>query len=154
MPFSPKAPTVGVFVLCVRSPCSLCLCGEKSVPRCSPSSKLHDSCSDVHHSMLAWCALQPQCRAPESPIFGSPCLPHLCSPLSKHDMHIFDVNKCTYLYRQPPSSTPCNPTKTLPMWGSARQPPSFVVSVLRPSSTVHRPSSASPPQYGSLADYE
>ncbi len=56
MPFSPQAPTVALAVLCVRSLCPLCLCGEKSVIRCCPASNAHGSGSDVHHSMLQWCA--------------------------------------------------------------------------------------------------
>jgi hypothetical protein len=33
-----------------------------------------------------------------------------------HDMHIFNVNKCTYVYSQPLPFTLWQPTKTLPMW--------------------------------------
>ncbi len=75
----------------------------------------------------------------------------------QHDMHIFDVNKCTYLYRQLPPSPLSPPHKNNSNLGNAGihtttpvvrhlRPPSFVLRpssfVLRPPSTVHRPPSS------------
>ncbi len=51
-----------------------------------------------------------------------------------HDMHIFDVIKCNYLYRQPPRSALWHPFKHASNVGE-RATPSVVI---RPPSTVHR----------------
>jgi hypothetical protein len=52
-------------------------------------------------------------------------------------MHIFDVIKCNYLYRQPPRSALWHPFKHASNVGE-RATPSVVI---RPPSTVHRPPS-------------
>ncbi len=67
--------------------CPFCLCGEKSVIRCRPSSFIvhpssfpQGSGSEVNHSMLEWCALQHQCKAPMCGTFQSSYLLQLCWP--------------------------------------------------------------------------
>ncbi len=119
-----------VAVLCVlrlKRLLLVCLCGEAVSVRCrppsslpcrAPASNMHRRCSVVNHSMPRSCASWHRCGAPVWGIFDPPRLPISVGRFRIHDMHIFNVNKCTYLYGQPPSSALCHPTKTLPTWGN------------------------------------
>jgi hypothetical protein len=91
-----------------------------------------------------------ECHPPESPVFRPLRLLHLCWPLPEHDMHIFDVMKCTYLYRQPPGSVGRSSSFILhpfhcganvghyPLPYFIPHPSSLIP---HPSSSVHRPPS-------------
>ncbi len=54
-------------------------------------------------------------------------------PFQFHDTIKYDVNKCTYLYGQPPASALCRPTKNASNMGNVGD------FINRPPSTVHRP---------------
>ena len=138
-PFSPQAPTVGC-VLCAfvvkLFPFTLVapLHGTRAVPArlstTSRSTAAHPS-RDVRHPCGAFLALR--------------AAPNSVDPFQSHDTIKYDVNKCTYLYGQPPSSAlhhpPCRSTKTRHMWvakcGSLRR--SLSLAVLHPSSLTSCP---------------
>jgi hypothetical protein len=120
-PFSPQAPTVGC-VLCVfvvKNPLSVAVLHRSSfIPHRShrvAARKSTTPCllgarysTNVRHHNRPFSAL----HAPSISV----------GRFQSHDMHIFDVNKCTYLYRQPPSSALPGPIKQFKCgetWGSA-----------------------------------
>jgi hypothetical protein len=131
-PFSPKAPTVGC-VLCVfvvKNPFSVAVLhralwvsfiphrSHRVAARKSTTPCLSSACysTDVRYQY-----------GPFSTLHASP-FPVGCFPL--HDMHIFDVMKCTYLYRQPPSSPLHHPTQDTSNVGFSRHPLSLLPSLI------------------------
>ena len=81
-----------------------------------------------------------ECHPPESPLFSPLRLLHLWTRLPNHDIDFNDVNKCTYLYRQLPSTTLSPLTENalnVAKCGSLR---SVVVSSRRSSVVGRRPS--------------
>jgi hypothetical protein len=151
MPFSPEAPTVGVSVLRVlplRGLLLVCLCSEKSVPRCRASSR---------HRTATSRALQAQCNPPKCP-FPSLRAASLSVAALNMDDTTFSMssNVIIFMINLSPSLSG-SPRKTLPVALNAAQSdplvhgrlPYFIPHIVPfgypsssiPSNTVHRPPS-------------
>jgi hypothetical protein len=133
MSFSPKAHTVALAVLCVRSLCSLCLCGENLLfvavlhrtrmvaarMSTTPSFMMRAPVPDMRHF---------QGSAPPPSLWTASLTPTKIAKL------IFNVIKCNHFYGQPPSSALWHPSKSFKcgeMWGF----PSFLQSPTCPVPT-------------------
>jgi hypothetical protein len=115
LPFSPQAPTVALAVLCGRSLCSLCLCGENPfsfvvlLPRpCIVHAWAWLGCQPLYPSIMRALALDVGHFRPSAPL---PSLWAASLTPTKIAKIIFNVIKCNHFYGQPPSSTLWHPTK-------------------------------------------